>query len=424
MTRPPLTRPPLTRLLLISAGLLLASTSMAHADRWDARKGDCERVFEAWRTSSLDRLRQCVMTWEMYRDVTQVDADQKSIVHEAFNKLYSEGSRRDAVMARSALKKLGLRTKQMRVEANAKDRTVDPREEDRIRADRPRDDQPRVIRRPASGDDARPEPKRAPSRGEAKQAYAEAMKYYRSRDYAVALSEFLISADADPTYAQPLYMAGRCYVFLGKAGPAIDSLKKMKAIGSQDALELVAKSTTDPVFEKLRGTEAFKTLTGTAVVQILNGAGDGGVAVVKGYKDKLEAAGMPIASVSNDRRTRQNTYIFHKPGYDRQAEIMRRSLKLGMIHKRNIDWPSEFDVILIYGSQGEETAWVDDEAEKAGKGEDAKKKEAEEKAAEEMAAKEKAAKEQMKKQVEMIKMMQDMNADTAAGDAAKSAAPP
>ena len=420
-------RPTLTRFLLISAGVLLVSAGVAHADRWDARKGDCERVFEDWRTSSLDRLRKCVMTWEMYRDITQVDADQRAIVHEAFNKLYTEGSRRDAVMARSALKKLGLRTKKLRVEANAKDRTVDPREEARIRTDRPRGDAPRVIRRPTGNDDARPEPTRAPSRGEAKQAYAEAMKYYKSRDYAVALSEFLISADADPTYAQPLYMAARCYVFLRKAGPAIDSLKKMKAIGNQAAFELVARSTTDPVFAKLRSTEAFKTLTGTAVVQILNGAGDGGLKVVKDYKSQLEAAGMPVASVSNDRRTRQNTYIFHKPGYDRQAEIVRRQLKLGMIHKRNIDWPSEFDVILIYGTRGGKTAWVDDEAEKAGKGEDDKKKAAEDKAADDMAAKEKAAKEKMKKQMEMIKMMQDMNADSATGsgvDAAKGVAPP
>lgn len=419
-------RPTLTRLFLISVGVLLVSAGVAHADRWDARKGECERVFESWRTSSVDRLRKCVKTWEMYRDVTLVDADQRAIVHEAFNKLYTEGSKRDAIMARSALKKLGLRTKKMRVEANAKDRTVDPRDEARIRAERPRRDQPRVIRRP-SRDDARPAPTRAPSRGEAKQAYAEAMKYYKSRDYAVALSEFLIAADADPTYAQPLYMAARCYVFLGKAGPSIDSLKKMKAIGNQAAFELVARSTTDPVFAKLRGTEAFKTLTGTAVVQILNGAGDGGRKVVKDYKNRLEAAGMPVASVSNDRRTRQNTYIFHKPGYDRQAEIVRRQLKLGMIHKRPIDWPSEFDVILIHGSKGEKTAWVDDEAEKAGKGEDAKKKEAEAKAAEEQAAKEKAAKAQMKKQVEMIKMMQEMNADSAGAsgvDAAKGVAPP
>lgn len=421
-------RPTLTRLLLISTGVLLLSAGVAHADRWDARKGDCERVFEDWRTSSLDRLRKCVMTWEMYRDITKVDSDQRAIVHEAFNKLYTEGSRRDAVMARSALKKLGLRTKKLRVEANAKDRTVDPREEARIRADRPRDDAPRVIRRKAPrADDMRPEPTRAPSRGEAKQAYGEAMKYYKSRDYAVALSEFLISADADPTYAQPLYMAARCYVFLGKAGPSIDSLKKMKAIGNQAAFELVARSSTDPVFAKLRGTEAFKTLTGTAVMQILNGAGDGGLKVVKGYKSTLEAAGMPVASVSNDRRTRQNTYIFHKPGYERQAEIVRRQLKLGMIHKRNIDWPSEFDVILIYGAKGKKTAWVDDEAEKAGKGEADKKQAADDKAAEEMAAKEKAAKAQMKKQVEMIKMMQDMNAESATGggvDAAKGVAPP
>lgn len=406
--------------LILAAGCLLVATA-AHADRWDRRKGDCDQVFERWRTASIDRLRKCVMTWEMYRNVREVDADQRAIVHEAFNKLYNEGNRRDAVMARSALKKLGLRTKKMRVEANAKDRTVDPRDEARIR----KDNQPRVIRRPPP-ETARPQPTRAPSRGEAKRAYREAMKFYKSRDFAVALSEFLIAADADPTYAQPLYMAARCYVFLGKAGPAIQSLQKMKAIGNNAALELVAKSTTDPVFAKLSNVEAFKALTGSALVQILNAGGDKGKKIVKDYASKLEASGIAVASVANDRVARRNSYIFHKPGYQRQAEVVRRQLKLGLIHKRPIDWPSEYDVILIYGSKGK-SDWVDDEAEKAGKGEAEKKKKAEEEAAKKQADAEKAAKEKMKKQMEMIKMMQEMNADSAAGsgvDAAKTAAPP
>lgn len=413
---------------LLVMGLITGLSTAAHADRWNQRKGDCDRVFEAWRTASVDRLRKCVMTWEMYRNVREVDADQRAIVHEAFNKLYNEGNRRDAVMARSALKKLGLRTKKLRVEANAKDRTIDPREEARLRAGKRRDG-PRVIRRPAARPEpvARPEPARVPSRGEAKRAYREAMRYYKKGDYAVSLSEFLIAADSDPTYAQPLYMAARCYVYLGKAGPAINALKKMKAISNEAALELIVKANTDPVFAKLRGTEAFKALTGTAVVQILNGAGEAGMKAVREYKTELESSGMPVANVANDRRSRRNTYIFHKPGYDRQAEAIRRRLKLGMIHKRNIDWPSEYDVILIYGAKTKKTAWVDDEAEKAGKGEAAKKKAAEDKAAEEMAAKEKAAKEKMKKQMEMIKMMQEMNAESATSggvDAAKSAAPP
>lgn len=407
--------------LLLIAGCLLVATA-AHADNWDRRKGDCERVFSGWRTASVERLRKCVMTWEMYRDVTEVDADQRAIVHEAFNKLYNEGNKRDAVMARSALKKLGLRTKKMRSEAKAVDRTVDPKDEARIRTRQPRE--PRVIRRPPP-QNAKANT-RAPSRGEAKRAYSEAMAYYRKREYAVALSEFLISADADPTYPQPLYMAARCYVYLGKAAPAIQSLKKMKAIGSEDALQLVIKANTDPVFGKLVKTEAFKALTGTAVVQVLNAGGEKGKKAVRAYAKRLEEVGIPVASVAEDRLKRRNSYIFYKPGYSRQAELVRRQLKLGLIHKRKIDWPSEYDVIFIHGDKGE-VVWVDDEAEKAGKGEAEKKKKAEEDAAEKQAAAEKAAKEKMKKQIEMIKMMQEMNADSAATggvDAAKSAAPP
>ncbi len=393
--------------------LLMAGA--AHADRWEQRKGDCEQVFRGWRTQSIDTLRDCTMKWEQFRQVSEVDADMKSIVHEAFDRLYREGDKRDAAMALSALKRLGLRPNSLRPETGAVPTVAPPPPERVVRPTPPPRKrgvtfEPEAAPAPVA-DDAPPamaDPRRARS------AYS-AGKALVAQDPAAALSEFLIAADADPTYAPPLYMAARCYVALGKADLAIDALARMKAIDSQTARSLARHAATDPSFARLRAAGAFKDVTGSASIQILNGAGDEGLDVVSSYKSTLESNGLPVANLANDRNPRENTYVYTKPGFERQGESVRRLLKLGLVHERPIDWPSPYDLIIVYGKP-EKTAWVDDEAEKAGKAaaEKKKKEAAAKKKKEEEAAAKKA---EMRRKMQMLKMLEQMEAEDAAQQA-------
>ncbi len=382
----------------------------AHAGQWDRRKGDCDQVFRGWRTSSVDRLRDCTMRWESYRNVRSVDSDTRALMHEAFDKLYLEGDRRDAVMALSALKRLGLRPTQLRPETQA------------LPSGPKRAAVRQVEAAPQGGLDFAPdEPmqeapnaaaNRPADRKSAERAFREGKIYLKKSKLPEAVSEFLIAADSDPSWAPPLYMAARCYVRMGRDMAALKTLQRMKSVNSQLAKQLIRKAVKDPNFKSLRARGAFKDLTGTAVIQLLNGAGEAGLSKIMGYRDRLERAGMPVAAVANDRNPRQNTYLYTKPGFEQQGEALRRQLKLGLLHKRTIDWPSQFDVILIHGG-GDKAKWVDDEAEKNGQKDDTKKKEEEAKKKAEEAKKAQADK--LKRQIQMMKMMQQMEAEDAAG---------
>lgn len=396
--------------------VVLAGAPAAAQERWERNKGDCEKVFRGWRTAALHRLRDCVMKWEMYRDVTRVDADDRAIAQEAFDKLYLEGTERDAVMALSALKRLGLRPSRLRSESVAVPRPDDGGGEVRIISPTPEVAPAPVVAEPEA-------PAAEPRPIDPHKAKAHALKgrdFLRQGKLPEAVSELLIAADADPTFAEPLYLAADAMVKLGQPRPAIEYLARMKAINSDTSRRLIRRAATDPRFAPLRNIPAFKDLTGTAVIQLLNGAGEAGKDVVLEWKRRLEKAHMPVADVGVDINPRTATFIYTKPGYEQHAEDVHRILQLGLVHREQIDWISKYDVIVVYGAQTKEE-WVDDEAEKAGEEAKAKKKaeEAAKKAEEERKKKEQ---EEMRKKLEMLKMLQEMESADPAG-AAEPAAP-
>jgi tetratricopeptide (TPR) repeat protein len=411
-------------LALALVGLLTGTSAFAQ-ERWSSNKGDCEEVFAAWNTQSLKRLRDCTMRWEMYRDVTKVDDDARSIAQSAFEKLYQEGSERDAVMALSALKRLGLRPTKLRektvavpTEAPAADAAPVIEAE---RAPRPQAAAARGGVLPAPEVEAPPpEPTRAPSRRGSQEAVAQGQRLFKSGQIADALTQYLIAVDEDPTYAPPLYLTAMAYARLGKGEMAIDYLQQLRGLNSDQARPLMRRAAKDPEFKSLRGSSAFKELTGTAVIQLLAAGGDALKEKVAGYAARLNEIGMPVADVGIDRNPRHNTYVYAKPGFEDQGEDIRRQVKLGPVHKRPIHWPSEYDIIVVVGETSQEK-FVDDEAEKNGqKKADMKKKEDD--AKRKQKDKELAEREKMKQRLMMMQAMEDMEqpqAPTAPEDASQ-----
>jgi len=380
------------RSLLALAACAVFAAPAAAQDRWDRHKGDCDGIFQGWRNAGLDRIADCVITWEMHRDVKSVGDDQKAIVHGAFDRLYQDGDRRQAHMALSALKRLDLRPRGLREDAKPRDRSAPEVAAERAPVARKIDP---VL---------------------AQQLYSRGVRAMADGDVPGALALFLDAAERDPLYPQPLYRAAQAYVRLRKGKPAIEALARMKNINSDVSATLIERARTDPAFAGLERSSAFKALTGRASIQLLNAGGDGGKKAVLKFKARLEEAGIAVSSVAEDAKRRQNTYIFARPGFEQQGEAVRRELQLGLIHTRPIDWNTAYDVILVYGVRGE-SKWIDDEAEKGGQKAAADKKKAEaakKKADDEAKA---ASKADMKKKLEMIKMMQDLEAEDAAGAA-------
>jgi len=378
-------------------------------DRWKPNQGDCEEVFASWHTQSLKRLRDCTMRWEMYRDVARIDDDTRSVVQSAFEKLYAEGSERDAVMALSALKRLGLRPKALReatvaVPTEAPPEDAAPVVEDESPTQRRGGTRGGVL--PAPEVVPEPSPTRAPSRRGSQEAVAQGNRLFKAGQAAEALTQYLIAVDEDPTYAPPLYLAAMTFARLGKPDMAIDYLKQLHALNSDQARPLMRRAAKDPEFKGLRGSAAFKELTGTAVIQLLAAGGDGLKSKVAGYAVRLGELGLPPADVGIDRNPRHNTYVYAKPGFEDQGEDIRRQLKLGPVHKRPIHWPSEYDLIIVVGEASNEK-FVDDEAEKNGqKKADLKKND--DAAKRKQADKDRAEREKMKQRLMMLEAMEQM----------------
>ena len=396
------------------AASALGATGIARADKWDKERGPCEDTFKGWRTESLERLRDCTMRWEMYRDITKVDDNQRTIVQEALEKLYQEGNERDAMMALSALKRMGLRPSKLREKTAAVPKAAPPVETAAMVEPDP-EPEARPSKAAKAAAVAEPEvgaePERAPSRRDARGHVGRGNAFFKSGQTMEALTAYLEACDADPTYAPPLYLTAMAYARLGKRDMAIDYLRSLKGLNSDEARPLVRRAAQDPEFKALRGMGTFKDLTGTAVVQVLSASGEASKTKVAGYVQRLQEIGQPVANMGVDRNPRHNTYIYAKPGYEEQGEDLRRQLKMGLVHSRPIHWPSEYDIIIVVGAPDQEK-FVDDEAEKNGQ-----KKSEMDKAAEaakrKAAEKEQAEKDKIKKRMMMLQAMEDMEAPTA-----------
>jgi tetratricopeptide (TPR) repeat protein len=415
--------------LAVALCLVVLGTGPAWADKWQKEKGDCEETFEQWRTESLERLRDCTMRWEMYRDITKVDDNQRTIVQEAFEKLYSEGTERDAVMALSALKRLGLRPAKLREKSVAVPKAapapelapvIQAPEEKRVGKSlkTARAEVEAEAEAEAMSEATPVEAARAPSRKEARLHVQRGNSHFKSGQTMEALTAYLEACDADPTYAPPLYLTAMTYARLGKKDMAIDYLRSLKALNSDEARPLVRRAAQDPEFKALRGVATFKDLTGTAVVQILSAGGDAAKAKVDAHVKRLTEIGQPVANIGIDRNPRHNTYVYTKAGYEDQGEDLRRQLKLGMVHKRPIHWPSEYDIIIVVGSP-EVAKFEDDEAEKNGQ-KKAEMNKAAEAAKKKQEDKERAEREKLKRRMMMLQAMEDME-QPAAPDAPQNA---
>lgn len=407
------------RRLIVGCTLTIATfgaVGTARADKWDKEKGECENTFEQWRTESLDRLRDCAMRWEMYRDITKVDDNQRTIVQEALEKLYQEGNERDAMMSLSALKRMGLRPAKLREKTAAVPKAAPPAETAAMVEPDP-EPEARPSKAGKAAKAAAPEfevpveQERAPSRRDARAHVGRGNAFFKAGQTMEALTAYLEACDADPTYAPPLYLTAMAYARLGKRDMAIDYLRSLKGLNSDEARPLVRRAAQDPEFKALRGMGTFKDLTGTAVVQILSASGDASKAKVAAYVQRLQEIGQPVANMGVDRNPRHNTYIYAKPGYEEQGEDLRRQLKMGMVHSRPIHWPSEYDIIIVVGAPTQEK-FVDDEAEKNGQ-KKAEMDRAAEAAKRKAAEKEQAEKDKLKKRMMMIQAMEEMEAPAA-----------
>ncbi|MCA9543989.1 MAG: hypothetical protein KC613_06345 [Myxococcales bacterium] len=401
------------RIAFLLAVTLLPAASALADDRWQRHAGDCDAVLRAWQAQALGDLERCVKRYEMYRPTNAIDDDERARMHAVLDKVYAEGDDRAKRIALGSMKRLGVRPraivnneKGLR-RAGTEVPVIGPAAG--IGADPPPNATAGGVDALAVDPNAGPEVfgERPPDHNEAVRQYRVGVGHYKAGQIEQALGAFLASGDADPTWAKPLYLAAICYARMGQPVDAVATLKQMKNINSDLARQLVRRAGEDREFARLRKEPAFKSLTGAAVVQILNGGGDKGAEDVRKFVETLEGKGIPVARVGTDANSRVSDYLYAKPGFEKQAERIRRVLRLGLVHQRKITWPTPYDVILVHGLP-QKGKWVDDEAEKSAKKAAADRKKAEAAAKKKEDAEAAAAREKAKADFENFKKFQEM----------------
>jgi tetratricopeptide (TPR) repeat protein len=407
---------------LVGVALALLATQAAANERWNRNKGNCDKVFADPRGFDLTELLACTKRWEMHRDVADVDDSLRARMHTALDRLYGEGDAAGRTIALSAMKRLGVRPRAiakgeqgLRREGTGVMVVTNDNAAPAAPAAMVADLDPNAPVVGEYGD-------RPPDRRRASQHYQRGAGEYKSGRFEPALGEFLQSADADPTWAKPLYLAAVCYARLRMDNDAIETLKQMRDLNSDEARKLMRRAGEDEAFVSVRARPSFKSLTGSAIIQILNGAGSEGEAKIRDMVKTLEGKGIPVTKVGTDANSRVSTYLYRKPGFEKQGDAVRRTLRLGFVHERQIDWPTPYDVILVYGKP-KKNDWEDDEADKSAKKAAADKKAAEDAAAKKEEAEEVAKRAELRRKVQMMQMMQEMDAEGAAGQASGGRTP-
>ena len=87
------------------------------------------------------------------------------------------------------------------------------------------------------------------------------MQFYKKRLYLDALSNFLVAASLDPTNETAIYNSACQHALLGELDAALDQLKKLKKLGTKEALAKVKKTKTDTDFKMYWDDPKLKAVT-------------------------------------------------------------------------------------------------------------------------------------------------------------------
>ncbi|MCA9523097.1 MAG: hypothetical protein KC609_19110, partial [Myxococcales bacterium] len=269
------------------AALLVGFCGVAQAaDKWAARKGDCEDTFAGYKKAKLGSLERCTLIWETYKDVRDLNDAQRAFVAAPFLRLYYEGSSKQSLLAKNALKRIG-------VDAPKK--------------------MPKVAsileKRPYTPKYNPPAPKGKGALKKAKALNGKGFKAYKKKDYAKALKYYLDAVKVHPTFETALYNAACMYGVKGNAKDAAKYLWHLKDIGTKAALTYVNKARMDGDFQSIRNTDEFKAATGYVKLKLLNGLVDMGTefgeAELKKLKKNLEKIKYPVADEGKDKHQRK-----------------------------------------------------------------------------------------------------------------------
>jgi len=332
------TRTLFVTLVVTLAALALGATQASAAGNWKKYGGDCDdAAFKSPDTADIKVIARCVRLWEAYQDVSEVqDGAYKGRVISAIERLYVQGTDKDASVARGALARLGVTKLPQRGAATAKAETKkEPKRPARVRFN-PEEPSKKQIRA-------------------ADRQFKYGFKQYRGKKYDKALKYYLKMVDLAPGYAKGHYNVACAYALLGdedKMSEYLQNLSDMAANGNADAASNLKLARTDTDFEAIRDTSVtFKRLTGYARVKVLNALGEYGEENTDNLMLSLKKLNYEADGVDESSKTRKTPIIWYAEHSKAAAYIIKELLA----HPKTktvlftIEQLKGFDVVVVWG---------------------------------------------------------------------------
>jgi tetratricopeptide (TPR) repeat protein len=312
------------------AGLLLLAAPATAQDRalWEQNKGNCDSILSAPQMHELTVVRECAQRWESYGHPDAISRTEAQGYARGFSRLHYQGTDRDRSLAESALSRLGL--------------TVLPRgdflPDERLEGFLRRNTSPiRVLET-----DAR-------STRTARERNSDGMREYNRGNYEAAARQFRQALEADPFYILAKYNLVCQLALLGDRDEAFRHLDELSRWDSAAAREQTTHALTDADLTSLRDDIRFRLIMGTARVQVLNGAGQPGVARATEIRNALRGQGYDVASFGHDRHSRARPTVWYSRGFEQVASEAATVVGEG-VQSRPIDWATDFDVVVVWGT--------------------------------------------------------------------------
>lgn len=326
--------------------LYLGPTEARGQDMWQSHGWDCAETAFGEGEVSLDVIARCVRLWEAYRDIAMTGADERKQVIRAMERLYLEGTDRDAHLARHALNRLGVANLPSRKDALVRAE---------LKRRRASEASPGEGAGPTSGTpgEARcavPLPSRSESVAAKRSVTAgkRALKRKRARD---AVGILQSAVDAAPGYAPARYHAAVAYGLMGNEERMSEHLECLVAIGTPESARLLRRAREDRQFKGIRDkSRGFKRATGYARIKLGNSLGEYGEDNIDNLEGSLERLGWPVEEVADTPRTYGEPHVWYKPESKRTAYFVMKVIGHPRTQAHVIDWSDEsFDLIIAWG---------------------------------------------------------------------------
>lgn len=326
--------------------VLLGPTEARAQDMWRSHGWDCAETAFGSAEVSLDVIARCVRLWEAYRDIAMTGVDERGRVIQAMERLYLDGTDRDAHLARHALNRLGVASLPSRKDAL-------------LRAEYKRRSVVTGVSSPGAGPGAAQAGSSRcavpiPSRSEkvaAKRSVTAGKRALKRKKSSDAVGILQAAVDAAPGYPPARYHAAIAYGLMGNEERMAEHLECLVAIGTPESARLLRRAREDRQFKGIRDkSRGFKHATGYARIKLGNSLGEYGEDNIDNIEGSLERLGWPVEEVTDTPRAYGEPHIWYKPESKRTAYFVMKVLGHPRTQAHVIDWADEpFDLIIAWG---------------------------------------------------------------------------